>query len=448
MLYAIYVGRKYKKGDDFMLSLVAFLTILIILALILTKKLSPLLSLIIVPIIATLIIGQGANLGTYVSDGLKSIAPTGVMFIFAILFFGILTDAGTFDPIISKILKTVGNDPVKVAIGTAILAMLVHLDGSGAVTFVIAVPALLPLYKQLKMKNTVLATIVALGAGTMNVVPWGGPTLRAGTALGVDATQDLFVPVLIPWIVGIITVLIIAFLLGKKEKARLASELGNVNVEVQYDVKEDELKRPKLFPVNVLLIIVALVLLIKGTFPPALVFMMATAVALLINYPKVKDQKERVDAHAKEALMMASLLFAAGSFTGIMSGTGMITSMAESLVNIIPISLGKKLPLLIGIISMPLSLLFDPDSFYFGVLPVIATAAAKFGVNAVDVGRAAILGQMTLGFPISPLTGSTFLLVGLTEVDLGDHQKKTIPWAYLVSLVMVAVSLIIGAISL
>jgi len=435
-----------------MLSTVAFITILLILVLILTKKLSPLLSLIIVPIVSTIVIGQGANLGAYVVDGIKNIAPTGVMFIFAILFFGVLTDAGTFDPIISKIIKTVGKDPVKVAIGTAILAMLVHLDGSGAVTFVITVPALLPLYKQLKMKTSVLATIVALGAGTMNVVPWGGPTLRAGTALGVDSTQDLFVPILIPWIVGIITVLIIAFVLGKKEKARLANELEDVNIDVQYDAKndakKDELKRPKLFPVNVLLIVATLVLLIRGTFPPALVFMMATAAALLINYPIVKDQKERVDAHAKEALMMASLLFAAGSFTGIMSGTGMITSMAESLVNIIPMSLGRKLPLLIGIIAMPSSLLFDPDSFYFGVLPVIATAAAKFGISAVDVGRAAILGQMTLGFPISPLTGSTFLLVGLTGVDLGDHQKKTIPWAYLVSLVMVAVSFIIGAISL
>lgn len=431
-----------------MLSIIAFLTIILILVLILTKKLSPLLSLIIVPIIATLIIGQGSSLGTYVTDGLKSIAPTGVMFIFAILFFGILTDAGTFDPIISKILKTVGNDPVKIAIGTAILAMLVHLDGSGAVTFVITIPALLPLYKKLNMSNYVLATTVALGAGVMNVLPWGGPTLRAGTALNADVSQDLFVPILIPWICGIISVLLIAFLLGKKEKARLKGSLDNIDLNIEYEAENSELKRPKLFPVNLILIVLALFLLIKGVFPPALVFMLATSVALLINYPNVKEQRKRVDAHAKAALMMASLLFAAGSFTGIMRGTGMITAMAESLVNIVPTSLGTKIPLFIGILAMPLSLLFDPDSFYFGVLPVLATAAAEFGVDAVEVGRAAILGQMTLGFPVSPLTGSTFLLVGLTGIELGEHQKKTIPWAYLVSIVMVVVSLIIGAISL
>ena len=162
----------------------------------------------------------------------------------------------------------------------------------------------------------------------------------------------------------------------------------------------------------------------------------------------MKDSKARVDAHAKEALMMCSVLFAAGCFTGIMQGTGMITEMADALISIIPNSLGRFFPLIVGVISMPASLLFDPDSFYYGVLPVLATTAQGFGVAGVDVGRAAILGQMTVGFPISPLTASTFLLVGLAGVDLGEHQKKTIPLAWLVSLVMVVVALITGGISL
>jgi len=196
------------------------------------------------------------------------------------------------------------------------------------------------------------------------------------------------------------------------------------------------------------LIVAAIAVLIQGKVPPHVVFMAAFCLALVINYPKVKDQGARVDAHAKAALMMASILFAAGAFTGILKGTGMIKAMADLLVSVIPASLGARFPLITGVLAMPLSLVFDPDSFYFGVLPVLSSTAAEFGAQAVDVARAAILGQMTTGFPVSPLTGSTFLLIGLAGVDLGEHQKKTIPLAFATTLVMLLVAVVIGVIPL
>ena len=176
--------------------------------------------------------------------------------------------------------------------------------------------------------------------------------------------------------------------------------------------------------------------------------MLAYVLATVINYPKVADTKARVDAHAKSAIMMCSVLFAAGAFCGIMSGTGMITEMANALVSIIPDSLGEFFPAIVGVIGMPASLLFDPDSFYYGVLPVLAETAEGFGVAGVNVGRAAILGQMTVGFPISPLTPSTFLLVGLAGVDLGEHQKKTIPMVWLISIIMLVVAVVTGGITI
>lgn len=422
-----------------MAAALGFLTIIILLVVIMMKKLSPLVALISVPIITAIMGGHGLKIGKFINDGVKSIAPTGTMFIFAILFFGILTDAGTFQPIIDKILKVVGKDPVKIAVGTAILSMIVHLDGSGAVTFLVTVPAMLPLYEALGMRKTTLATIVGLGAGVMNVLPWGGPTLRAATSLKISVTE-LFNPLFIPVLVGIIFVLFIAVKLGRDEKKRLGN-IEHLNVNVN---NIGEKKESRNFVINIITILVAIGVLISGKLPPAVVFMIAFCISVVINYPSVKEQKERVDSHAKAALMMASILFAAGAFIGIMQGSGMIKEMSVVMVDIIPKSLGRSMAILVGVISMPASLLFDPDSFYFGILPVLATTAQELGGSAISVARAAILGQMTTGFPVSPLTASTFLLIGLTGVELGEHQKKTIPYAFLTTIVMLAIAVITG----
>ena len=423
-----------------MLALLGFLTVVVLLVVIMSKKMNPVVALIVIPIIFGLIGGFGFELPKFILEAIKSIAPTGTMFIFAILFFGIFTDAGTFQPIIDKILAKVGKDPVKITVGTAILAMLVHLDGSGAVTFLVTVPAMLPLYNALGMRKTTLATVVALGAGVMNILPWGGPTLRAATSLKMPVT-DLFNPLLIPFLSGIIFVLIVAFYLGKQEKKIANFE----NVEFQKDDTNNQKISGTLFLINVLIIIVAIGFLISGKVNPTVVFMVAFSIALMINYPNTKKQKEIIDNHAKEALMMASILFAAGAFIGIMQKSEMITAMSNLLVESIPESLGKYLPILTGVVSMPASLLFDPDSFYFGILPILSNTAAQFDIPAFAVGRAAVLGQMTTGFPVSPLTGSTFLLIGLTGVELGEHQKKTIPYAFLATIVMLVVAVITGA---
>ena len=426
-----------------MLAALGFITVIAMLILIMTKKASPAVALIIVPLITGIIacafivtdpegapgvVNFAANvksLGGMIAgdDGLLSVAATGVMFIFSILFFGILTDAGTFRPIIG---------------------------GSGAVTFLICVPPLVPLYDAVGMKRTTLATIVAMSAGTMNILPWGGPTIRAATALNVDVVSELFMPVLPAVLVGLALDVVLSALLGAREKARLGTvKLTSAEFKMaELTEEEKKLARPHLFWVNIILIIAAIVTLLFSGFAPAVVFMIFYVLATVINYPKVADTKARVDANAKSAIMMCSVLFAAGAFCGIMTGTGMITEMANTLVSIIPHSLGKFFPVIVGIIGMPASLLFDPDSFYYGVLPVLAQTAEGFGVAGVNVGQAAILGQMTVGFPVSPLTPSTFLLVGLAGVDLGEHQKKTIPILWLVSLVMLVVAVLTGGITI
>ncbi|USK72582.1 CitMHS family transporter [Peribacillus asahii] len=432
-----------------MLALLGFLTIGIFLFLIMTNRLSVLIALVLVPVVFALIGGFGLEIGQMMLDGVIKVAPTGIMIVFAVLYFGLMIDTGLFDPMINKMLQLVKGDPLKVVIGTAVITMLVALDGDGASTFMITVTALLPLYKRLKMNPLVLAGVVALGAGVMNLAPWGGPTARAMTALNTDAAE-LFHPVLPAMIVGILWVLFSAFWLGKKERARL----GIIDLDEGYTgIMEEqaaaiEAKRPQLFWFNLILTIILLVALVKVWLPLPILFIIAFCIALLVNYRNPKEQQERISSHAGNVVLVSTMIFAAGIFTGILTGTKMIDAMASSMVSIIPESLAGYLPVLVAITGMPLSLVFTPDAYYFGILPIISQTAASFGVNPIEIGRAAILGQMTTGFPLSPLTASTFILIGLTGVRLGDHQRFIFKWAFGTTIVMTVVALITGAITI
>lgn len=440
------VHHFFAKGET-MQALLGLVTMLALLAAILTRRLSALAALIVIPILGALIGGFGLQTGKFMVQGIQNIAPVVAMFIFAIVFFGVMMDAGMFDPIINKILRHVGSHPTRVVIGTALLAMVAHLDGSGATTFLIVIPPLLPLYDRLQMDRRVLACVVALGAGTMNILPWGGPTIRAASSLQIQVT-DLYNPVIPAHLCGLAFVILVAFWLGRKETRRLGATAGaaaEVGVyERQLTEEEKNLRRPRMFWFNILLTVAVIVTLVWGKLSPAVIFMVGATLALVVNYPQVAQQRARVDAHAKAALMMASILLAAGSLMGIMKGTGMISAMAKAAVAFVPRGLETHIPMVMALISMPLSLLFDPDSFYFGFLPVVAEVGKALGVPVIQIGQAAIIGQMTTGFPLSPLTPSTFLLIGLTGVELGEHQKFSFLYAYLVTLVIALASVVIG----
>ena len=420
-----------------MLATLGFCTVAVLLVAIVSKKMSPLTALIVVPVVAAVLGGFGLKTGMFVVKGIQNIAPIAGMFIFAILYFGIVTDAGMLDPIIDRILRSVGQRPKRIVMGTALLALLIHLDGSGAVTFLITIPALLPLYERLRMDKRVLACAASLAAG-VNFLPWTGPTVRASAALHLPVS-NIFNPLIPVQLVGLIYVFSIAWWLGKREEERLgltASQDSQAFVSRSLSDSEAKLRRPGNFWPNLFLTLVMMAAMISGTIEPVLVFMLGVVAALLFNYPNATAQRERVDAHAKSCLMMAGVLLAAGGFTGIMKESGMLSAMAHAAVSHIPAQHARQIPFVLGLISMPLSLLFDPDSFYFGVLPVVAEAAGQFGVPAVQVAQSALLGQMTAGFPVSPLTPATFLIVGLAGIELGEHQKFTAPFLFGASIVM------------
>ncbi|WP_042691442.1 CitMHS family transporter [Azospirillum sp. B506] len=442
-----------------MLALLGLATIVVLLVVIMTNRMSPLVALIAVPIIAALVGGFGLETSKFIIAGIRSLAPTAAMFVFAIIFFGVVTDAGMMDPIIDRILRVVGTRPARITVGTTLLALLIHLDGSGAVCFLITIPAMLPLYDRLGMDKRILALCVSMAAG-VNFLPWTGPMIRSAAALKVPVT-DIFNPLIAVQGVGLLFIFTVAFLLGKREERRLGlglargavaaggTPVGSAPVGPALRVLTPEqikIRRPKLFWVNLILTAVIMAVMIEGAVDPVVMFMIGTVLALMINYPDVKMQKDRVDAHAKAALMMASILLAAGVFTGIMSGTKMLTAMAQSAVAFVPPEMAQHVPFALGILSMPLSLLFDPDSYYFGMMPVVAEVYKTLGGNPIQIAQASVLGQMTVGFPVSPLTPATFLVVGLCGIGLGEHQKFSIPYLFAASVVMTVAAAVLGVI--
>lgn len=431
-----------------MLSVIGFATIGLFLILIITKRLSVITALVIVPLAMGFLAGFGPKeLGDMILAGIKQVAPTGILLMFAVLYFATMLDAGLFDPIIAGIIRSVKGDPLKVIIGTAILTMIVHLDGDGTATFMIVMSAFLPIYRQLKINKLMLPGIVALSVGPLHLVPWSGTSARAISTLKTDATQ-LFNPNIPAIIAGILWVLFVAYWFGLKERKRLGiADFHYVHHE-NLTQEQKQLRRPKLFWINAILTILLIVTLMKGWVPTPALFVVAATVALLINYPTLPDQQKVLRSHGNNIFMVSSMIFAAGVFSGILTGSKMIDAMATSLVSLIPQQHASWLPTLTAITSMPASLLFTPDAYYFGVVPILSQSATQFGIDPLEIGRAALLGQMTVGFPVSPLTASTFLLVGLAEIDLGDHQKFILKWAFGTTLVMTVAALLTGSIHL
>lgn len=292
-------------------------------------------------------------------------------------------------------------------------------------TYLVTTTAMFAVHRRVGMNPMILPAITIMMNGIMNIIPWGGPTGRILSALHLEA-NEIFIPLIPAMALGTIWVMYLAWRWGTAERKRLGIvdlEAFSASVEAapEVDPEVEKLKRPKKFMINLVLTVVLLVALVVEVFPLAVLFMIGTALALMINYTSLKEQGERITANGANAMSVVGLIFAAGIFMGIMDGTKMGDAMAKVIVNAIPASMGPHFGAISAFLSLPGVFFMTNDAYYFAVLPVLAKAAAAYGVTAAEMGRAALVGQGA--HLLSPLVASTYLLVGMNKVEFGDLQK-------------------------
>ena len=440
-----------------MLSIIGLLTIVVIVALLISNKITPIVALVLVPIVSAFIVGFSfAEIGEFFNSGIESVMSVVIMFIFAILFFGIMQDVGLFDPLINKMITLSRGNVIAVAVGTVLIAAVAQLDGSGASTFLITIPALLPLYKRLKMNPYLLLLLVGTSASIMNMLPWAGPLGRTAAVLGMDVTE-LWRPLIKVQVIGLVLLVGLAVLLAIREK-RLIAKRGDFNEELYKEEKplvegaKDEaslkaasLRRPKLLWANTILAIAVIGVLVWGVIPAGLAFMIGVSLALPLNYPNMKDQMDRIKDHAPNALLMAAIILAAGSFLGILNGTLMLDSIANDLVKILPAFVLPYLHLIIGFFGVPFDLLLSTDAYYFALLPIVEQVVAEVGVSSVSAAYAMIIGNI-IGTFVSPFSPALWLALGLAGLEMGRHIRYSllIMWGF--SVVLLVISVLIGVI--
>ncbi|HEL0027411.1 TPA: citrate transporter [Streptococcus equi subsp. zooepidemicus] len=389
-----------------LLTVLAYAMIIIFMYVVMKKKMTPFTALVMIPLIMTIAViltgsadftsdakfvafvgedGLAKNLtaiGPMIMYGINNTAKTGIMLLFAILFFSIMLDAGLFDPITEKMIRFAKGDPMKVLMATAIVAAAVSLNGDGTTTTLICCSAFLPIYKKLNMRIMNLGVLIILQNTIMNLLPWGGPTARAMSVLSVGPE---ILGYLAPGMVLSLLYVIcwVAPSMGRKERARLGVvDLTEEEMRKLTDITDPDtlsIRRPKNFAFNAILTIGLITWLVAGSFYKAIA-------------------------------MAPLLLFAVGTC--------------------------------IALISAPGTFFISNDGFYYGILPVLAEAGAEYGFSNMAMALASLMGQAF--HLLSPLVAFIYLLLRLTGLDMGEWQKEAAKYAIIIFIIFVVTIIAMG----
>ena len=428
-------------------AIVGFVMVIALVYCLITKKLLPPIAFVLFPVIAALICGFSiTDIGTYAGKGISGMVSTVSLFVFSISFFSLMSDAGIFDIIVNRLTKAAGKNITAIMIATALIAVVGHLDGSGATTYIITTTAMLPIFKRMNLDKRALMLITSLAIGVMNLVPWGGPTMRAATVLEMTPS-DLWTPLIPVQGLMLFFLLVVAFLQGRiatRNQAKISENPAASEADLTSAPETAKSPAWKL-AVNYILTLAVLVVLVLDLLPAAFVFMLGLSIGLIVNIPDLKKQNQKLKEYGTAAMSMVVTLFSAGVFTGVLKNTGILDNMATAIVGLIPTALGPYTHFIVAFLAVPLIMCLGTDAFYYGLLPVVIGVCGNFGVSAEVVAHTLLIAE-NVGVTISPLTPAVFLGLGVLDLELGEHIKYSIRWIWPVSILSVLAAVLVGVI--
>ncbi len=431
-----------------MLAALGFGSICLFTVLVMTKRISAVAGLILIPTVFGLLGGFGGKLGEMMVSGVVDTAPTAVLLTFALLYFLVMTECGLFEPLIRKILAIVGEDPVRIVLGTAILIICIGLDGDGSTAAFVVITSMYPIYRQVGINPLIIAMLLGIICPTLNWMPWGGPAARMAVSLDIEVA-DVVLPMLPALVLTLAAALVFAYVVGRGERSKLAARKAEAAALADKGDESGVSKTRTPIPTknvwfNFLLTIAFIVSMGIELLPLPALAMIAFSLAVTVNWPSLRVQNEKLKPHAGTVVMVISLILAAGAFSGVLNESGMVKAMSDALVAHLPQAWGGGFAFVTALISGPLLFILSNDSFYFGVVPVLAETGSAYGIPPEVIAHSVLPGIFL--HTLSPLSAPIYLVASLLRTDFGSLQRFALKWSVAITLAAIAAATVTGAI--
>lgn len=435
-----------------LLGITGFAIVVLMVILLLKGKAIPMAVFTILPIIGAFINGFSLNeIIEFIKTGVGTVWSMAALFVFVVTYFGIMSDVGMFDKLVDMLVNIANGRVVGLFLVISIVAMIGHLDGNSPTTYLITIPALLPLCKKLHIRTTSVMLVTCASVTVMNLVPWGGVVNRTSIVMNMDSSL-LWKEILPVQIFGLGCCLILAIIVARIEIKRGAGAVSEggagevTTVNVSGGEENTALRRPRLLWFNVLLTVVIFILLLGTGLPNYVVFMIGCVAALMVNFPNIKEQEERLYAHAPKVVVLVATVLSAGVLVGVLNNSGMIVSMANMIIHILPKFLAPHLHMVFAFFGGFIGLGVAPDPLYYGILPTLLEVMAAYGVPAKSVTYALMIGGDSC-FTLSPVIASTYLGLAVSGLSFKEHMKFSLIPLWLIGIIMLVFAVMIGLIT-